>query len=145
MYGLYLLLADAAKLIVPFALMLFNILYTALRYSVKALWAPAVVVGDKKVFAGLHYAVRRGFKRFGSIYSVFFVAWVLIYALNILVALLTLGAGLLLTVPMSMVFISILDMTLYYRDNDKRYYLDDNTVTPPLKADTLEEELPSKD
>ena len=68
-------------------------------------------------------------------FAYFLVAWVIIIALNIFVGLFTLGAGLLISIPVSMLFVSILNMTLYYGKNGKRYYVDGTVITPPYKKE----------
>ncbi len=60
-------------------------------------------------------------------------AWTLIIAVNMLVGLFTFGAGLILTVPLSLLFVNVLNMTVYYGKNGRRYYTDSATVvTPPI-------------
>lgn len=119
-------------ILAPFIIMMLFILLNAFRYSVISMWAPAVIVGKMPIFAAFGFSVVRGFKNFYSVFSSFLVAWILIVALNLLLGIFTFGAGLLLTVPVSMLFLSILDMTLYYGKNSKRYYVDSAVFTPPI-------------
>lgn len=141
-YGLFKLL-DIAEISVfaPFIIMFVFILMTALRYTLIAMWSPKIIVDDGKIFASFGFSVRQAGKNFGSIFAYFLVAWVLIIAFNIFVGLFTLGVGLLISIPTSMLLISILNMTLYYGKNGKRYYVDGAIVTPPATKNAEPEEV----
>lgn len=138
MYGFFKLL-DIAEVSVfaPFLIMLVFILLTALRYSLIAMWSPRVITDNGKIFSSFAFSVRRAGKNFGTVYASFLVAWILIIAFNVFVGLFTFGVGFLISVPTSMLFISILNMTLHYGKNGKRYYVDGAVVTPPC-VDTEE-------
>lgn len=129
MFGLF--DVKGLALFAPFIIMFAFILLIAARYTVISMWAPSVVVGGKKIFPGLFASVKKTFRNFGAVYSTFVISWTIIIALNVLVGLFTFGAGLLITIPVSMVFINILNMTVYYGKNGKRYYADSTIVTPP--------------
>lgn len=134
MFGLFQLLdVPVISVFAPFFIMLAFILLNALRYTVIAMWAPRVIIDNGKIFSSFAFSLNNGFRNFLSIFSSFLVSWVLIIAFNLFVGLFTLGAGLLITVPTSMLFISVLNMTLYYGKNGKRYYVDGNVVTPPYQ------------
>lgn len=121
-------------LFAPFIIMIAVILILAFRYTLISLWAPSLVVGGKKIFPALFSGVRKTFKNFWTIYSTFIISWTILIALNILVGLFTFGAGLVITIPVSMTFINILNMTIYYNKSGKRYYTDAVVVTPPVSA-----------
>lgn len=129
MFGLF--DVKGLSLFAPFVIMIVFILLLSLRYTLISMWAPAVVVGGKKLFSALDLSIRKAFKNFGAVYSTFVISWTMLIALNVLVGLFTFGAGLLITVPVSMVFLSILNMTVYYNKTGKRYYTD-TIVTPPV-------------
>ena len=110
--------------------MLTFIALNAFRYAVISMWAPSVIVDGKKIFPAFFSGAKSAFRHFGSIYSSYVVSWVLIVALNLLVGLFTFGVGLLITVPISMTFLSILGMTVFYGKNGRRYYADSSIVYP---------------
>ncbi|MDR2202660.1 MAG: hypothetical protein LBP26_07920 [Clostridiales bacterium] len=116
----------------PFIIMLFVICALSFRYTLIAMWAPAVVTDGKGIFAGFIFSVKKAFQNFGSVYGNFAASWVIIIALNIFIAVFTFGAGLLASVPVSMLFVAVLNMTLYYNKNEKRYYVDGVIVTPKI-------------
>lgn len=111
-------------------IMLTFIALNAFRYAVISMWAPSVIVDGKKIFPAFFSGAKSVFRHFGSIYSSYVVSWVLIVALNLLVGLFTFGVGLLITVPISMTFLSILGMTVFYGKNGRRYYADSSIVYP---------------
>ncbi len=136
MYGLFLLLdVSGIAVFAPFLIMLVFIVLMSLRYSFIAMWSPRVIVDGGKIFSSFAFSVKSACKNFGSVFAYFLVAWVIIIALNIFVGLFTLGAGLLISIPVSMLFVSILNMTLYYGKNGKRYYVDGTVITPPYKKE----------
>lgn len=120
----------------PFLIVLAYILLISLRYTFMAMWAPRIAEGGEGIFSAFSFSVRGAIKNFGSVFAYFTVAWVLIIAVNAFIGIFTLGAGLLLSVPMSMLFVCVLNMTLYYGKNGKRYYVDNGGIvyTPPYKT-----------
>lgn len=130
-YGiLQLFKLSVVALFVPFILIFAVILLNAVRYTFLAMWTPSMIVGGHGIFKGFYFGLKCTAKRFASVFSSFIVAWTLIIMLNAFVGIFTLGVGLLITVPISMTFISILNMTVYYGKNGRRYYVDNSVVTP---------------
>ncbi len=130
-----------ASIIIPFAIMLITFILYTLRFSIMSMWLPHVVAGNG-IFESFVFSARRCFSNFGSVFSSFLVAFILIILINVPIALFTFGAGLLLSVPVSVFFLNVLGMVLYYGKNNKRYYLDAETiVTPPTV--TYDEEEPT--
>ena len=135
MYGLFKLLdISSVAVFAPFLIMLVFILLTALRYSMISMWAPRIIADNGKIFPSFAYSVKKSFRNFGSVFAYFSVAWVLIIAFNVFVGLFTFGVGLLISVPTSMLLVSVLNMTLYYGKSGKRYYIDGGVYTPPIKS-----------
>ncbi len=127
------------KFVVPFILMTTLFVLLALRYTVISMWAPHAVVRERGIFRSFGYSVKKSFKNFGSIFSTFLVAWILIIAVNMLIGVFTFGAGLIITIPVSVLFINLLNMAIYYNKTGKRYYVDSTTVvTPPVQNQTEE-------
>lgn len=122
------------KFFAPFIIMLVLLCLLALRYSLIAMWTPDLVIRDPRgIFKAFGFSVKKCIRHMGSVFSTYLISWTLIIAVNMLVGLFTFGAGLILTVPLSVLFINLLNMTVYYGKNGKRYYVDATTVvTPPL-------------
>lgn len=117
----------------PFMFMLSLLIVLAFRYTLVSGWSPAVIVDGKGVVSGLAYSVRYAFRNFGSLYSNFLVAWTLIFVVNFVIGLFTFFAGLLVTVPLSVYLIDLINMTAYYGKNKKSYYIDGAVVAPKGK------------
>ncbi|MDE6398454.1 MAG: hypothetical protein K2L51_03945 [Clostridiales bacterium] len=135
-FGLFdLFNVQVLKYFAPFLIMAVYLALLALRYSVIAMWAPAVVIGEYGIFRAFGFSAKRTFRYKGSVFCSYLVAWTLIIAINVPIGLFTFGAGLILTVPASLLFINLLNMTVYYGKNGKRYYTDSATVVTPPIAD----------
>ncbi len=136
MFGLFGL--SGGVFFAPFLIMLVLILFLTVRYSLIAMWAPAMVVGGKNVFQAFAYSVKKGIRNIKSIFSSFALSWIIIISINVFVGIFTFGVGLIATVPISIMFINVLDMTLYYGKSNRRYYADGEIINPPTTADGVE-------
>jgi len=116
-------------ILIPFAIMFLIVLLNALRYSLKVYCAPAMVMEEGKTFKVFLKAFSESLSDFSRVFSNYLIAWLLAITLNGLVFLLTFGVGILVTVPLTVVFFSVLDMTLYYKKRGSRYYIDETNVT----------------
>lgn len=133
-FGAYKLLKTMGIIIaIPFVVMLLIVLTQGVRYSLKALCAPAAVMEQGKTVKNFLKAISLNTSVFVSAFSTYIIAWLLIISLNILVFFLTFGVGLLVSIPACMVFLSVLDMTFYFRKKELRYYVDDNNIYTPNK------------
>lgn len=93
--------------------------------------APALV--SDKMHLGA--ALKRGFsyekKRFGGLFSTYFITCVLILCINVLCGVASFGAALLITVPMSYLMLTSVQYVSYYTHGKKKYFLaEDNIVLP---------------
>lgn len=129
-FGLARLCASFAVLFTPFVFMLSLIVLLAFRYSLIAGWSPAIVVDGKKIFPALWASVKGAFSAFGSLFSLFMIVWVIIIVFNFIIGVFTFCAGLLVTVPVSVFFINLLNMTFYYNRNGKSYYVEGSVFVP---------------
>lgn len=123
--------AVGASVLLPFVIILSLSVLMAFRFSLLACWAPCVINGCG-VIKGFAMSVKICFKRFGSIYSTYFVSFVLLLALGAFVTIFTLGVGLIIVLPVAETYIGYLDMTEYYNKTGKRYYVDEIVFTPPM-------------
>lgn len=128
---------SVVKYFAPFIIMLAVLILLTVRYTFIAMWAPDAVLRDKGVFRAFGYSVKKSVRNMGSIFTTFICAWTLIIAVNMLTGIFTFGAGLILTLPLSVLFINFLNMAVYYGKTGRRYYTDANTVvTPPIVSDS---------
>lgn len=129
-YGLVKLIGLSVAL--PFAVIFVLILLRALRSSMTACWAPSVV-GGMGVIKGFGRSVQICFRRFGSVYSTYFVTWTLLIACGLFLTVFTLGVGSIIALPFCMTMLGYLGITVFYNKTGKRYYIDDAVYTPPVE------------
>ncbi len=116
----------------PFAVILVIILFVSFRCAMLACWAPSVAEGYG-VVKGFARSVKIFFKRFGSVFSSYFVTMLLLFSCAVFVTLFTLGVGLIVALPFIDAAIGYLNITLYYNKTGKRYYIDNAVFTPPTE------------
>ena len=100
----------------------------ALKMTLISAWIPGMITDDKK----LGRAFRDSFgakKHFGRRFASFLMAVYLIIAANVLFAVCTFGSALLITMPLSYVFLLALQFVQYYEDNNKKYFISSRTIT----------------
>lgn len=116
----------------PFVIILIMLALRALRSSLTACWASSVA-GGMGVIKGFVRSAKVCFKRFGSIYSTYFVTWMLYIAVGLFVSVFTLGVGLIVVLPFCMAMLGYIGITVYYNKTGKRYYIDGTVYTPPAE------------
>ncbi len=121
----------------PFLIMLVLVLFLTVRYSLIAMWAPSMVADGKNVFEAFAFSVKKCVKHIKPIFSSFALSWLVIIAVNLFIGIFTFGVGLIVTVPISVAFINILNMTLFYGKSNKRYYVDGTVFNPPTVEDGI--------
>lgn len=129
---------SAIRIFLPPLIMIVFIIMISFKLTALSCWGPKITVDDKGVIKSGLKGFRQVFRRktFWPIFSTFLVVIILIIALNIFVTFFTLGAGLFLTVPLTALWISCLNMTIYYITTGRRYYIDNDTIiTTPRSAD----------
>lgn len=117
----------------PFVLMLVIGVTFSLRFSIVACWAPCVVSGDSGIAVGFLRSAKICFKRFGSIYSTYFMSFILIVVVGALITIFTIGVGVIVVLPFFASFICHLNATVYYNKSGKRYYIDGAVFTPSVE------------
>ena len=94
----------------------------ALKMTLISAWLPSIVSGDKSVRQGLHASLRckHGFwRRMASYVAAVYV----VIAMNVMFGLFTIGSALLLTVPLSFLFLLALQFVYYFEDGEKKYFI----------------------
>ncbi|MDR0426537.1 MAG: hypothetical protein LBH24_05120 [Clostridiales bacterium] len=129
-YLVRLVLLTGLTLLVPFVFALAFLCLLVLRFGLISGWAPAVLEEKMNPFRALGYSVRQFFGAFGPLFSLFAVVWILMIAINALVGVFTFGAGLVVTVPLFMLFINCLNIVFYYNHHTKRYYIEGKIFDP---------------
>lgn len=96
--------------------------FEALKMTLISAWLPAVISDGQKVGASLKKSLSAR-KNFGGRFGSFVVAVYLIIALNVAFALCTFGSALLITLPLSFLFLLCLQFVHYYEDCGKKYFI----------------------
>lgn len=103
-------------------------------------WLPALIRGKMKQREAIKYTFSRKGKNTFNVMSNFAVIVLIIFALNVAAFLLTLGAGLLITVPSSYAIIICFELVNYYDREEIKYSIDKNTIISPAKERPLSRE-----
>ncbi len=131
---LYLILFMGMKLPIMLAIFLFAvfmILLMGVKMMFTADWLPAVICGKKSVVGGFKYSfLREGGNSF-SVYSFFASSTVGILAFNVLAAIGTFGAALIITVPLSYLYLLCYEFVNYCDANKIKYFTDKRTIVKP--------------
>lgn len=95
--------------------------------------APALVSDKMK----LRDALKTGFsykkERFGTLFSTYLVTSLIVMCVNVLCALATFGAALLITLPMSYLMFTCIQYVSYYDRCGKKYFLAEDSIVLPKK------------
>ena len=124
------IIATIAALMVSVALL---IAAQALKLTLCSEVVPAMVSDKLKLGA----AIRRSFSfrgakgRFGALFSTYLVTALLILCVNVLFAIASFGAALLITVPMSYIILICIQFIGYYTYAKKKYFLGEDQIVAP--------------
>lgn len=99
----------------------------ALKMTLISSWIPAIVADNLGITHAFRASVRKR-QGFAARYGAFVAAVYLIIGVNVLFAIATVGSGLLITVPLSYIFLLCLQFVNYYLENGKKYFLTRNTI-----------------
>ena len=111
------------------------ILFVSLKHTVFCGWKPAYLIHDEKVFVALKMGVKSSFKRFFRTLSGFLVLIISLFIINIFALTLTVGVGLLVTLPLTTILIAILEEVVYREVLGMRYYVDAEHIITPKKLE----------
>ena len=117
----------------------------SLKMTLISAWIPAVLTGTASVAKGLRMSLRSKspfWKRFAS----YLVADYLIVVVNVMFGLFTLGSALLVTIPLSFLFLLALQCVHFYEDSGKKYFISIHNIagaegTVAQNIDTGEDSL----
>jgi len=111
-----------------------------LKMTMTSDWLPALIRGKMTQGAAMKYAFSRKNKNTLNVMSNFAVIVLIVFALNMAALILTLGAGLLLTIPSSYVIIISFELVNYYDREEIKYSIDKNTIIAPERERPLSRE-----
>lgn len=114
-----------------FLFFVFMVLLTGVKMLFTTDWLPAIICGKKSVTGGLAYAITRKSGNSLSVYSFFASSAVAILALNVLAAIGTFGAALIITIPLSYLYLLCYELVNYCDSNEIKYFTDKRTIVKP--------------
>ena len=113
----------AARMAVPFVACFILVAYYAFKAGLTACWGASVAVDGRSIFGSLKYSVKTFFSDFPKLYGTFVVMLFLLLGINFFIARYTFGAGIVISVPISLFSIYVFDMTYFYTKRGYRYYV----------------------
>ncbi len=99
---------------------------------------PAMVSDGMSLGAALKKSFRIGRSRFASLFATYLITVYIILLVNVLGAIASFGAALLITIPMTYIMLIAIQFVSYYEDNKKKYFLAADNIVKP-KEDKSEE------
>ena len=132
---LYLLLFVAFNglflLIQIFLFVLFMMLLVGVKMMFISDWLPALICGKKKMGQAMAYSFTLESGRAASTFSFYASSIVLILAVNTLGFIGTFGAALIITVPLSFLYLLCYQFANYCDNNELKYFTDKRTIVKP--------------
>jgi hypothetical protein len=120
----------ATLLIVMIIVLLFSMKHTLLCG-----WETAIATHDCGIFEGLKRSFKIVKRKFFKIFSDNIVLVLFVFVFDMFMIFFTVGAGLLITLPLTNVIFTIYSNVAYYECNGMRYYLDNNNICTPRKLE----------
>ena len=94
-------------------------------------WMPALICGKKKMGEAMGYAILRESGKSGSVFSFYASSAVAILAINVLAAIGSFGAALIITIPLSYLYLLCYQFVTYCDNNEIKYFTDKRTIIKP--------------
>lgn len=111
-----------------FFIVILIVIFFAFNSTVFSMWRPAIVVDDHQTLPAFKTSLSVVFKNFGLLYSYYIIIYFAQIFLNLIVAFFTCGAGLIISIPLSIVLMSIFQLVFYFSFKRKKYYVDGDTI-----------------
>ena len=131
---LYLILFMALSLpimVAVFLFFVFMVLLTGVKMMLTSDWLPAIICGKQGTVAAFKYSFTRKSGNSFGVYSFFATSAVAILAFNVLAAIGTFGAALIITLPLSYLYLLCYEFVNYCDGNEIKYFIDKHTIIKP--------------
>lgn len=110
--------------------LIFVVVVLSCKYAILSRFMPALITDKKPVGEAFKYCFTKREKYWAMVGNYAFVIMIAFY-LNVSVAVFTLGAGLIVSLPLSLVFITIVAFVDHYQIEGKKYYASGEEVVTP--------------
>lgn len=124
------MIAANMDLFIPFVLVIVIVTYLAFKYGISAGWGVAIAIDGEGVFSAFIASAKGFFANFSKLFALYVIVWVLLFVANYIVLRYTFGAGLIITLPISLLIINAINATYYYDLKKYRYYVSGEVVEP---------------
>ena len=122
----------------PFIIFICLSLLISFYKSVFGTHAASCVLNESRVFTGLFKGISSNFKSFFRVYSLNLGIVVLGVVINAFACFISAGALLILTIPITIIFNDVLNITICYNQHGNRYYLDAKTIITPRQNESFD-------
>lgn len=117
----------------------------SLKMTLISAWIPSVLTGEASVAKGLRVSLRR-VRPFWRRFASYLTANYLIVVVNVVFGLATLGSALLITIPLSFLFLLALQCVHYCEDSGRKYFISVHNIAgaegaPAQNIETAEDSL----
>ena len=112
-------------------------LISGLYLSLIAGFSPSIIVNDNGVFKSLKTGLKTVSKKYFRLLSSSIMLVFVLLVLNIFVVVYSFFAGLIITIPITIVILDLFKTISYYECNGMRYYVGDE-IRSPLRKEELD-------
>ena len=131
----WLVLSEGLILLAPISIILFAVLLYSFKVTFLSGWIPAIVVFDCGVWEGLCRGVKAVFRRFYHSFSTALFTLFTIIIINVVAAVCTFGASIIVTIPLSALIILVYKVVMFYQSQGMRFYVDSEQVVTPKRLE----------
>lgn len=117
------LMFSAARMFIPFIDCIILVAYFTFSHCVTACWGASIATDGRSLSGSLKLSWKMFFSDSGRIYGTFVITTFLLLGINFFIARYTFGAGIIISLPVSIYLVYILDMTYFYTKRGYRYYV----------------------
>ncbi len=117
------LMFSSAKVFIPFIDCIILVAYFTFSHCITACWGASVATDGRSLFGSLKLSWKMFFSDSARVYGTFVITAFLLLGINFFIARYTFGAGIIISLPVSIYLVYIFDMTYFYTKRGYRYYV----------------------
>lgn len=104
------------------------ILFVSLKSAILNLWLPYYINEDKGVFKSLSNSILMNKKYILNNLGLYVITYFILYGITIGFSIITFGIGFIFAISINQMLLLAIQLVVYYRINEKKYYIDPETV-----------------
>lgn len=117
------LMFSSAKVFITFIDCIILVAYFTFSHCITACWGASVATDGRSLFGSLKLSWKMFFSDSARVYGTFVITAFLLLGINFFIARYTFGAGIIISLPVSIYLVYIFDMTYFYTKRGYRYYV----------------------